>query len=127
MSEHLIGYAWKLENSTAKGFLHHLLLILDEESTENQSMIDDHLRKIWDEATASTGLLVDCSALPHSFKSEGAGLLRNDDKEAWNIVRNISTYLTQTNNYIKLDLPDGGRAFGRSEVLTKTNKPLAAE
>lgn len=127
LSKHLIGYAWKMENSSAKGFLHHLLLILDEESIEYQSMIDDHIRKIWDEATVSTGLLVDCSTLHPSFKSEGAGLLDRGNKDAWIVIRKICTYLTQTDTYLKLDLPDGGRAFGRAEVVEKKNKQLAAE
>lgn len=126
-SKYLIGYAWKMENSSSKGFLHHLLLILDEESVEHHSVIDDSLRKIWDEVTASTGLLVDCSTLHPSFKSEGAGLLDNGNKDAWITIRKICTYLTQTDNYIKLDLPDGGRAFGRAEVAEKKNKLLAGD
>lgn len=126
-SKYLIGYAWKVENSSAKGFLHHLLIILDEESAGYQSIIDDNLRKIWDEATASTGLLVDCSTLHPSFKSEGAGLLDNGNKDARVVIRKICTYLTQTDNYLKLDLPDGGRAFGRSEVVEKKNKQLPGE
>lgn len=127
LSKYVIGYAWKMENSSARGFLHHLLLILDEKSIQSQSSIDDNLRKMWDEVTASTGLLVDCNSLRPSFKSIGIGLLDNSNKEAWIIVRKLCTYLTLTDNYLKLNLPDGGRTFGRAEFVEKQNTQLTGE
>lgn len=127
VSEHLIGYAWKMENSAVKGFLHHMMLVLDEASISKQSMISEALQKTWGEVTEDKGLLVDCSTLTPSCKSEGTGLLEHSSKDAWAMIRKICIQMTQTDNYIKLNLPNGGRSFGRAEVIEKSKYPEVAE
>ena len=131
VSEHLIGYAWKMECSAAKGFLHRMLLVMDEASNGKQAEITEAFQKDWNEATEGNGLLLNCSTLAPSYKSEGTGLLEHSSEEAGAIIRNICLQLTQTDNYIKLNFPNGGRAFGRAEIADKsknsgTAKPLPA-
>ena len=130
VSEHLIGNAWKMEGSVVKGFLHHVLLVLNEESISNQS-VNKVLQNNWSQVTEGNGLLVNCSTLTPSCKSEGTGLLEHSSRDAWAIIRKICVHLTQTDNYIKLKLPNGGRVFGRAEVANKsknsgTAKPQSA-
>lgn len=127
VSEHLIGYAWKMEGSAVKGFLHHMMLVLDETSISNQATISEILQKIWGEVTEGNGLLVDCSTLAPSCKSEGTGLLEHSSKDACAMIRKICNQMTQTDYYIKLNLPNGGRAFGRAEVVKKKNKSVITE
>lgn len=115
------GYAWKLEHSDCKGFMHHFLLVLDEASVERQEEIDAVLRKIWNEVTDDTGLLIACNLLSPFYKNEGVGLLSNDDNEAWLIIRRIAIYMTQTDNYIKLNLPGNARAFGKAEFVGRSS------
>lgn len=117
VSEHLIGYAWKMESSAVKGFLHHMMLVLDDASISKQSTINEVLQKIWGEVTEGNGLLVDCSTLTPSCKSECTGLLEHSSKGAWAMIRKICIQMTLTDNYIKLNLPNGGRSFGRAEVV----------
>jgi hypothetical protein len=125
--EHLIGYAWKMESSALKGFLHHMVLALDEASVSKQPVINEVLQRIWSEVTEGNGLLVDCSTLAPSYKSEGTGLLEHCNKDAWIMIRKICIYMTQADNYIKLSLANGGRAFGRAEVVEKRNDLAVAE
>jgi len=125
VSEQLIGYAWKMESSAVKGFLHHMMLVLDEASISNQSIINEVLQKTWGEVTEGNGLLVDCSTLTPSCKSEGTGLLEHSSKDAWAMIRKICMQMTQPDNYIKLNC--GGRSFGRSEVVEKCKNRTVAE
>ena len=125
VSEHLIGYAWKMEGSALKGCLHHMVLVLDGASISKQSKINEALQKIWNEVTEGNGLLVDCSTLTPSYKSEGTGLVEHSNKDAWAMIRKICVYMAKTDNYLKLKLPDGGRSFGRAEVIDKKKSVLA--
>lgn len=125
VSEHLIGYAWKMESSAVKGFMHHMMLVLDEACISNQSIINEVLQKIWSEVTEGNGLLVDCSTLTPSCKTEGTGILEHSSKDAWATIHKICTQMTQTDNYIKLNV--GGRSFGRAEVVEKSKRHAVAE
>lgn len=121
IGKHLIGYAWKMDHSAPRGFQHHLLLVLDEESAEEQLSVDAALKHAWGEATGGKGLLVDCNNLYPAFKSHGIGLI-DDDKAAWSVFRNICIQMTQADNFIKLSLPGTARAFGKAELIDKKTK-----
>ncbi len=122
---HLIGYAWKIEHSSGRGFQHHLLLILEEASFEEQASVDAALKEAWSEATKTKGLLVDCNALHPSYKSVGIGLIDSNEKAARTTFQKICTYMTQVDNYIKLDVPGAARAFGKAEVLENSSESAA--
>lgn len=119
ISKYLIGYAWKMEQSAERGFEHHLLLVLRENSSQSQEEINSALINAWDSATGKTGLLIDCSVLHPSIKSVGTGLIDNNDSESWKTLRRVCHYMTQADRYIKLKLLKG-RTFGKAGLVKKT-------
>lgn len=119
IGRHLIGYAWKMEHSAERGFLHHLLLVLEEASLEEQVLVDAALKEAWNEVTKTKGLLIDCSALYPSCKSIGIGPIDSNDNEALATFRKICLYMTQIDNCIKLSLPGSAKAFGKAELTAK--------
>lgn len=118
LSKFLIGYAWKMEQSAERGFQHHLLLILEDESLRSQDAINHELNEAWDSITGGKGLLIDCGSPHNSVRGVGTGLIDNNDNESWKTLRKVCHYMTQADRYIKLKIPKG-RTFGKAGLVNK--------
>lgn len=108
----LAGYAWNLEYNFEKGPSHHFLILLDANLAQQAIVVAETLGIYWENIiTDRKGLHYNC--VTHDYKFHGTGIIHRSDEQARKNLLLAATYLTQIDYFLRLDVPNNGRTFGR--------------
>lgn len=119
----LIGYIWKLEYGTDKGYHAHLLLCYDGAKRRSDYHIAKQIGELWQhDITLGRGIYFNCNAKEQkeSYKHCYLGMVHRSetDKINWMIEYGVS-YLLKTDEYLRLMKPDNRRILGRGVIKVK--------
>ncbi len=110
----LRGYAWKMEYGLLKGYHHHVVILLDGSQVREDVTIGRALGEHWRRViTGDRGLYYNCNAEKSTYRHCAVGMQRHDDPELWLGLSKVVDYLTKPDLYVRLDLPDNKRTFGK--------------
>jgi len=117
----LAAYIWKTEFKPAKGFHHHLLIFLDAGKVRQDVTIARLLGEHWQKViTDERGLYQNINAEYQDKQHEPTtyvGLIRGYDAQRIESLKLIGVdYLCKHDYLIRWVMPDGHRAFGKTEV-----------
>ncbi|AWM79336.1 hypothetical protein DKL61_02605 [Gammaproteobacteria bacterium ESL0073] len=119
----LIGYIWKLEYGTDKGYHAHLLLCYDGSKRRSDYHIAKQVGELWQHnITLGRGLYFNCNTKEQkaNYKHCYLGMVHRDDENKinWMIEYGVS-YLLKTDEYMRLMKPDNRRILGRGVIKAK--------
>lgn len=106
----MLGYAWCIEYGLDKGWQLVLMLFLDSRQSRETTHIAQCIESTWNgPITQGHGLFRRCD----DYCAHGSNIIRDTDAEAIQGLERLAAYLTQSDYYLTIDLPDQGRAFGK--------------
>ena len=119
----LVGYIWKLEYGTDKGYHTHLLLCYDGAKRRSDYHIAKQIGELWQrQITLGRGIYFNCNTKEQkdNYHQCYLGMVHRseEDKINWMIDYGIS-YLLKTDEYLRLMKPDNRRILGRGVIKTK--------
>ena len=122
---HLLGYAWKLEFGSSKGWHYHTFFFFDGSKLQHDVHLANMIGEYWvNVITQGRGLSFNCNLKKDDYKHLGIGMINHYDTELIaNLKNQVASYLTKSDDYTRLKTQnmDIGRTFGRSEIKLKTN------
>lgn len=113
-----VGFSMKLEYALQKNFHFHLLVFLDGSKVREDITISKLIGERWENViTEGKGLYWNCNANKRAYKALGIGMVNHYDAELReNLKAKVATYMTKTDYYIKLVIPNNGRAFSKGNM-----------
>jgi hypothetical protein len=113
-----IGYAWKLEYGFDKSFHHHVIIFLNGAVVREDAVICKMVGDLWaDKITAGDGLYYNCNARFFRYKRLGIGVIDHADAQKVAALKfDVASYLTKSDHYARLMLPDRVRVFGKGKA-----------
>lgn len=120
----LITYVWKLEYGPMRGYHYHTFFFLDGSQCMQDIVIAKMLGEHWVKvATGGSGSYFNCNANKKNYPALGIGMIRYDDWEKINNLKNRSLeYLVKADYYVRSMACAKIRTLGKGA----TPKPLAA-
>jgi hypothetical protein len=120
--EHLLGYVWKLDFSSQKGFYHHLFLFFDGSKEQDDINLskkigdfwvddnlmtddDDHLYYSYNRNSVKT-------SCEHSRKNCGIGMINKDDIKSVKELKKEIRYITMLDYFVRINAPYIERTYG---------------
>jgi len=124
----MVGFAWKLEYGLEKSYHHHVMLFLDGSKVREDVTIARIIGDYWNNTiTAGKGLYYNCNAYKSGYKSCGIGMVNHHETALREGLKSAALYMTKTDYYIKILVPNNGRAFGKGNMpklkIAKRGKP----
>lgn len=108
----MVGYVWKLEHGSSKGFHFHVMFFFDGSKVREDGTIAQQIGKYWSNViTGGKGMYYNCNAVKHRYQSCGIGMISHGDYELRDGLRKAIVYLTKTDFYMKLQ--SVGRCMGK--------------
>jgi len=121
--DHLIGFAWAMEQGRDRGYHTHFVFCFNGSERRNGSGIGNLIGKLWSKLTVGKGWYFNCNSWEHVEKFERAGkrgvgrIYRNNPTELENARRTLS-YLAEPEKegqHIRIR-PGGARAFSKGQT-----------
>jgi hypothetical protein len=111
----MVGYIWKLEHGSEKGFHYHMIFFFDGSKVRQDITKALLIGKYWTNVvTKGRGLYYNCNADKSRYKSCGIGMVHNADSLMRDSLTSLAVpYLTKTDLYMKLQTT--GRGMGKME------------
>lgn len=120
----LKGYVWKLEYGSMKGYHYHTIVFLDGAQYREDVTIAKSLGNYWmEQITGNAGLYFNCNAKKIRYKSCAVGMRSHSDPDLWEGMYRLIDYLTKPDLWVRLQLPDNRRTFGKGGGLPKPTQP----
>ncbi len=128
LSEHLIGYTWRMEYGLLKGYHYHFVLMFNGHHVREDITLAKRCGQLWqDEATEGQGLYFNCNAQKNNYKNCGIGLIHYTDESAIPGIKKIAEYITKPDYFIQLKPHNNDRTFGKGitkkKQKTKQGRP----
>ncbi|WP_416261062.1 YagK/YfjJ domain-containing protein [Gibbsiella quercinecans] len=121
--QHCIGYLWKMEFGSIKGFHYHTCFFFDGNKVRNDILLARLVGVYWSQKiTDGMGLYFNCNAAYHQDDRSGIGNVHYSDNKKRNNLKIAIKYLTKTDSIIRLTLPNNSRIFGRGEMIKNQSK-----
>ncbi|GAA5784345.1 YagK/YfjJ domain-containing protein [Chitiniphilus shinanonensis] len=125
--EHLVGYLWKLEFGTERGFHYHCVLLFNGAAVREDMTYGDLIGDYWrDVITDGHGSYWNANKPSHHPSWHGAldvGMIAHDDWERrQNLLLKVVSYLAKPDPCLQQGVPEGAkrfRTFGRGEMLRR--------
>lgn len=112
----MVGYIWKLEHGTEKGFHFHVMFFFDGSKVREDGTMAKLIGQYWiDVVTKGRGMYFNCNASKDRYIDCGVGMIDCREAVLHKGIRKAVIYLTKTDLYMKLQ--STGRGMG------KGNKP----
>lgn len=112
-----VGYAWKLEVGLLRRWHLHTLLCFNARNVWRDVQIGRTLGERWKEITEGEGNYFNCNGKRTQYKFDAIGEVRVDDaKKIGYLIEQVVPYMTKPDYVIGVDLPDGGRSFGKGQI-----------
>ncbi|KPB94878.1 YagK/YfjJ domain-containing protein [Pseudomonas syringae group genomosp. 3] len=111
----MVGYIWKLEHGSEKGFHYHMIFFFDGSKVREDITKALLIGQYWTNVvTKGRGLYYNCNAHKSRYKSCGIGMVHNGDSLMRGSLTSLAVpYLTKTDLYMKLQTT--GRGMGKME------------
>ncbi|HBL6727285.1 YagK/YfjJ domain-containing protein [Serratia liquefaciens] len=112
--QHCVGYIWKLEYGHEKRYHYHMFFFFNGSRVREDVTLGRLIGEYWNrKITEGKGCYYNCNANKACYAMLGIGMVRwNDTALRQGLLRAVS-YLTKTDEWIRLTLPEQGRSFGR--------------
>lgn len=120
LAPHLLGYVWKLDYTFEIGFRYHVILCVNSSSIFSRKNIQEIFDNVWrQQVTGGRGIAYFYPEGDRDYNGCGTGLMsRESPGFAENIAKMIK-YMTRPELYLRLELPNKGKTFGRSYIKSK--------
>ena len=129
--EHLVGYAWAMEQGVSKGFHIHVAFMYKGSRVNADIARGFRIADLWEEITGGLGYTYVCNAHPERYDADklGIGVIKRADTKPCVNAINAMTYLTKDYQYLRMK-PSGRRTFGTGvaqDVKYKLGHPSVKE
>ena len=112
----MVGYIWKLEHGSEKGFHFHVMFFFDGSKVREDGTMAKLIGQYWvDVITKGRGMYYNCNASKDRYIDCGVGMIDCREAVLHKGLRKAVIYLTKTDLYMKL------QSIGRG--MGKGNKP----
>lgn len=113
--ENMVGYIWKLEHGSEKGFHYHMIFFFDGSKVQRDIIKALQIGRYWtDIVTKGRGLYYNCNLDKSAYKRCGIGMVDHRDSSMRDTLNSLAVpYLTKTDLYMKLQTK--GRGMGKME------------
>lgn len=119
----LIGYIWKLEYGSIKGFHYHMIFFLDGAKYRKDISISKSIGELWiNEITQKEGIYWNLNADKERFKKNdriATGAINNNEQSKRENLECMAIYLIKPDYFVKTTLPNNTRTFGKGEAPKK--------
>ncbi|MDR7192725.1 hypothetical protein J2W68_001441 [Luteimonas terrae] len=113
MSKYLLAYIWKLEWGIEKGYHIHLAVMLDGNRLRKDSIIGNIIGRVWArDITGEKGMYYNCNRNKQRYTRCALGTLHRSDAEQWGCLEQSLRYLTKSDFFLRLQVPEKTRTFG---------------
>lgn len=115
-----VGFLWKLEWMPLKGYHFHWLLVFNGQQLKNDVLIAKQIGEHWKkEILQGNGVYYNCNANTKAYERNAIGMVDRRDSIKRAHFSLIINYLTKLDDYLRHQLTDGSRGFGKSCILTQ--------
>jgi hypothetical protein len=119
--EHLVGYAWKLEFASLKGFHYHMIFFFNSSMLHGDVNLAKNIGEYWAKTiTKGNGLYYNCNANKGKYKTVGIGAIHCENHEQMKGLELAARYLTKPDYYAKINAPNIGKTFAKGGGITKS-------
>ena len=131
--KNFIGYVWKLEYGTDKGFHYHMIFFLDGANCRQDITIAQSIGELWkNEIVQGDGVYWNLNAEKKRFEKNNCvatGMISSNDRATRNNLERMATYLVKPDYFVRTALPNGARTLGKGGKPTKnkTGRPRKEE
>lgn len=110
----MVGYIWKLEHGSDKGFHYHMMFFFDGSKVREDGTLAKLIGEYWKTTiTKGRGLYYNCNADKSRYKSCGIGMVDHANNPMRDSLGKAVLYLTKIDLYMKLQTV--GRSMGKME------------
>lgn len=122
--KNFIGYVWKLEYGTDKGFHYHMIFFLDGANCRQDITIAQSIGELWKNeiVQGDDGVYWNLNADKKRFEKNNrvaTGMISSNDRATRNNLERMATYLVKPDYFVRTALPNGARTFGKGGKPTK--------
>lgn len=117
-----IGYVWKLEYGSHKGFHYHTIFFLDGSNYRQDITIAQSIGELWKKITKEKGLYWNLNSEKQRFEKNdrvATGMIKHDDKQLRQNLERMATYLVKTDYFAKTVLSDKSHTYDRGQSPRK--------
>ncbi|VXD08503.1 conserved hypothetical protein [Enterobacterales bacterium 8AC] len=114
---HCVGYVWTLQHGPVKGFSYQLLCFFNATQVAPQARIGVDIGICWRAVTQNAGQSFCWKDLQDDYAYPGLMMFYQSDTAAPAKLYRIIAYMTQTDAYASLTLPNSWRTFGSARVM----------
>lgn len=115
--ESMVGYIWKLEFGTKKGYHFHFIFFFDGSKVKKDEYKAHQIGTYWDsEVTRGIGVHYNCNRDKSNYKRCGIGMINHYDAEMRSNLLLAVKYLAKKEQYLRARLKTRMRLFGKGEL-----------
>jgi hypothetical protein len=114
--EACIGFVWKLEFGTERGYHFHFLIMLDSSLHQQDVVIGRFLGECWRVITEGKGSYFNCNSQKQNYRYCALGRVHDGDSMAMLGLHYFACYVTLPDVFAQLILPGRDRAFGKGNM-----------
>lgn len=120
-----VGFLWKLEWMPLKGYHFHWLLVFNGQQLKNDVLIAKQIGEHWkSKILQGNGVYYNCNANTKAYERNAIGMVDRKDSIKRAHFSLIINYLTKLDDYLRHQLTDGSRGFGKSEHKARKRRHL---
>lgn len=118
-SKKLLGYVWRLEYGTSRGYHLHFLILLDGQAHAQDVSHGMALGEYWKMViTSGQGGYYNCNANKNAYQDLAIGMISYDDQAKRDAIEKIARYFTKNDQLFQaINNNESRRTFGRSGLL----------
>ncbi len=117
--DNMVGYIWKLEHGTTKGFHFHLIFFFDGSKVQKDAYLAMRLGEYWEKViTKGKGCHHNCNLHKSEYRRLGIGQTDHNDTERRANLMLALAYMTKADQYLRVRTEDA-RIFGTGVVKAR--------
>jgi hypothetical protein len=121
-----VGFLWKLEWRPLKSYHFHWLLVFNGQQVKKDVRIAKQIGEHWKSVILQgDGIYHNCNADSATYERNAIGMVDRRDSSKRAHFSLIINYLTKLDDYLRHQLTDGSRGFGKSERKVRKRPKIA--